>query len=120
MDTSISNQLLKCRTGHFAANRIKSRQNNGFRRIINNEINTSKSFQCTNITAFTADNPAFHLFIRKCYHRYGCFSNMISCTALDSQSNDFAGLLVRFFLGLLFNFFDHLRSLVANFLLYIA
>ncbi|MNO44592.1 hypothetical protein D3C76_348390 [compost metagenome] len=45
---------------------------------------------------------------------------MISSAALDRQSNDLTGFLVRFFFGLLLNFLDHLSGFVANFLLNIA
>ena len=65
MDTSIYDQFLKSYPRNLTTNRIKGRQYNCFRCIINNKIYTCKCLKGTDITPFTTDNSSLHLIAWK-------------------------------------------------------
>ena len=104
MDTSIYDQFLKCHTGNLTTDWIKCRQYNCFRCIVNNKIYTCESFQRTDITAFTTDDPSLHLITWKLYHRNSSLRYMIHCTLLNGIDHIFFGFLSCFFLGSAFQF----------------
>ncbi len=63
MDTPVSNQLFKCNARNFTPHRLKARKRNGFRSIINDEINTRQRFNRTDIAPFPTDNAPFHFIV---------------------------------------------------------
>ena len=60
MNTSILNKTLKCNACNLLSDRIKTGNHNRLWCIINNNVNTGKRFQRTDITSFPSDNSAFH------------------------------------------------------------
>ena len=97
MDPSVSNQFFHGNFGNFSSDRIKTGNDNRFRRIINNNFNTSESFQRFDISSFASDYPAFY-FIRSDTHRAGGHIGRVrSGIFLDSLRHDVFGFLVQFF-----------------------
>jgi len=65
MDTSVRNQGFNGFFGDFATDGVKSREDDGFRRIIDDQIDAGHGFDGANITAFTTDDAALHFVIGK-------------------------------------------------------
>ena len=65
MDTAILDKTFQRKTRDFTADRIKARQDDSFRSIINDEIDAGQRFDGTDISAFTTNDASLHLFIRK-------------------------------------------------------
>ena len=95
MDSSIFHKTFQGQSGNFTANRIETGQNNRFRCIINNQINTGQCFNCAYIPPFTSDNTALHFFIRQGNYRNRCFRNCISSVSLNSSCYDFTRFVIR-------------------------
>ena len=99
MDTSIHDQFLKSHSGDLSPDRIKCGEYHCLRCIINDQIHTGKCLKCTDVTAFTTDDPSLHFITWKLYHRNRCLGNMIHCTFLNGIDYIFPGFLIGIFLG---------------------
>ena len=60
-----SHKTFQRKTRDFTADRIKARQDDRFRSIINDEIDAGQRFDGTDISAFTTNDASLHLFVRK-------------------------------------------------------
>ena len=130
MDSSILHKAFQCQPCHLTADRIEAGKNDRFRRIINDQIHTGQGFNGPDITAFPADNAAFHFFIRKGNDGNRGFGNRIRRIPLNGGSDDFPGLGIccilgffhstadadRLFMGQLFihSGQDHISGLIAG------
>ena len=117
MNTSVNNQLFKSKSCNFAAYRVKSRQYNRLRSIVNYKVDTRKSFYRANISSFASDNAPLHLIIRQRHNRNSCIRNMVGSAALYRSGNNIAGLCVRFLLCLILDTFYKYRRLMPCVLL---
>ena len=115
MDTAIGNQFFQGNAGDFAADRVKARQDDRFRRIVDDEVDAGQRFNSPDIAPFASDDAAFHFIVRQRHDRYRRFGDVVGSTALDSHGNDFPGLAFGFFLGLFFQALDHLCRFVLHF-----
>src|SRR5438046_1505753 len=69
MDASVRQQTLQRQPGDLTANGIKTRDNDRFWRVINDEIYACGRFEGTNIAPFTPNDTAFHFLARQRHHR---------------------------------------------------
>ena len=106
VDAAVGNQAFQGNPGNLTAHRLKAGQGNGFRRVVDNQINAGESFNGANIPAFPANNPALHFIVGQRHHGDCRFRHMVGSAALDGQGDDFPGGLVGFFPGLLLHFHD--------------
>ncbi|MNW57291.1 hypothetical protein D3C74_350840 [compost metagenome] len=120
MNPSVRHQFLQGGPSDFTANWVKARQDHRFRCIVDNEIDPSQGFECADIPAFPADDPSLHFFVRQRYDGNRRLRHMIGSATLNRQRNNLAGFLIRFFLRLLFNVFNHLRGFMTYFLLHVV
>ena len=111
MNASIHNKFLQSHSGNLSSDWIKRRENHCLRCIINDQIHTCKCLQCTDITAFTTDDPSLHFVTWKLYHRNRCLGNMIYCTFLDGIDHTFPGFLSGFFPGSVLKLFIESRNI---------
>ena len=118
MDTAIVNQFLQGNTCNLPSNGIKTGNNNRFRSIIDNQVNTSQGFQGSDVAAFPADDPAFHLVVRQIHHGNRSFSHVVCGATLDGRGNNIPGLHVRFIFRLLLHVLNHLGSVVLDIFLH--
>ena len=117
MNTTIVNQFFQSNAGNFTTNRIKAGNNNSFRSIVDNQVDTGQSFQSADVTTFTTDNTAFHFIIGQTYNRNSSFCNMVSGTTLDSQRNNLASFLISLILCLLLQILNQHCGLMFNLVL---
>ena len=48
----------------FSTNRVKAGEDDGLRRVIDDQINARQLFNRSNIATFATDDASFHLFVR--------------------------------------------------------
>ena len=65
MDPAVYDELLQRDPGHLPADRIKSGQNHGLRRIVDDQVHAGQRLDGPDVPAFPADNPSLHLIARQ-------------------------------------------------------
>ena len=118
MNTAVYDQFFQSQSCDFSSDRIETGQDNCFGCVIDDQIDTSQCFQSTDVSAFTADDTAFHFIIRQLYNRYCCFCHMIYGAALDRICYDLSGAFVRFHFRLAFRFLDQQSCFVFYIVFY--
>ena len=106
MNTTVSNQLMESEPADFAANRIKGRDDNRLRRIVDDNFNTRCSFQSTDITPLTADDTSLDLITVDMKDTYRVLDGGLGGSTLDRLDDDFLRLLVGIELCLVYDFID--------------
>ena len=117
MDSSVSHQFFQCHTGNFPANRFKAGNSDGFRRIIDDQINAGERFNRADISTFSADDPTLHFIIWQLHHRNRCFRSVIRSAALNCLHNNFSCGIVGFVLHLLLKLHNFSSFLVDQLVL---
>ena len=67
----------------FPANRIVPRNHHGFRRIIDNQIDSRRCFESSNIASLSADDFSLQLIVWQRHHRYRPLRDKITGEPLD-------------------------------------
>ena len=106
MNSSVSHKLMECKTANFSSYRIKSRNDNCLRCVINNNFHTSSSLQCTYVTSFPSYNPSFHLVVFYMENADRVLNGCFCCHSLNSLDYYFLCLLVCIQLSLIYNLID--------------
>ena len=117
MNTAVGNELLQSDARDLAANRIKRGNDNCLGRIVDDQIDTGRSFQRADIAAFTADDAALHVLIGQGDHRDGRLSDVIGSAALDRHGDDVARLLLGVVLGILLDLANEHAGVMVSVLL---
>ena len=107
MDTSVNNQSLESNAGDFPSDGIKTGNNDRLGSIINDQVYACHGLQCTDVTAFTADDPALHLIPGQLHNRDRRLRDMICRASLDGADHDLLGPFVRFLSRFRLDLFDH-------------
>ena len=118
VDAAVVNQAFDCQAGDFTANRVKSGHNDGFGRIVDDDVHARRRFQRADVAALAADDAALHIVVRQSNDGHGAFRHMVGGTLLNCQRDDVARLFLRFFLGARFNVAHRRRRVVEGFLLH--
>ena len=100
MDTSIYDQLFKGDSCDLASHRVKPREDNCFRSIIDDKIDAGHCLDRADISSFTTDDPSLHLIVRKLNDRNRRLCNVIYGASLNRTYDDLSGFLFRIVLGL--------------------
>ena len=90
MDAAVDDELFKRHTGNLATDRFEAGEHDGFRRVVDDEIDAGEIFEGADVAAFAADDTALHLVIWKRNDGNGGFCNMICSAALDGAGDDVA------------------------------
>ncbi len=92
MDAPVLNQFLDTDPGNFAADGIETGQDDGLRRVVNDQIDACQLFDGTDIAAFTADDPALHFLVGKRDNGDGGLRYIVAGVALDGGHDNVARL----------------------------
>ena len=117
VDTAVGNKLVKCQTANLTTDRIKGRDDNSFRCIINYNLHSAGGFKRTDITAFTTDNTAFHLIVVNMENANGILDGCFGGHSLNGLNHDFLGLLIGIQLCLIHDFVDIAGSIGTSLIL---
>ena len=61
MDTAIHDEGGQGQSRHLAPDRIERREDDGFRRVINDDVHAGQGFERADVPSFTADDAAFDI-----------------------------------------------------------
>ena len=95
MDTAVGDELVQRQPRNLAADGIETAQNDRLGRIIDDDLDTSRSFQSPNVAPLTADDAAFDLVALDIEYRYGILYRRLGRHTLDRRHDDPFGLLRR-------------------------
>ena len=63
MNAAINDELFKSNARHFATDWLEAGKHDGFRRIVDDEIDASEIFQGANVAAFATNDATCHLVV---------------------------------------------------------
>ena len=106
MDTAVSHQLVKRQTAYLTADRIKSGDNDAFRRVVNDNLDAAGSLQSTDVTSLTTNDTAFHLIVVNMKHADRSLNSGLGSNALNGLNNNLLSLHVGIKLGLVNHLVD--------------
>src|SRR5690606_22220924 len=61
VNSTISNQFMKCQTSNFSSNRVKTRKDNRFRSIIYDNFNPCCCLKCSDVSTLTTNDSTFYV-----------------------------------------------------------
>ena len=93
VDAAVNHQLMQGQTGHLAANRIEGGQQDGVRRVVDDDLHARGSLQRTDVAALTADDAALDLVVLDREGRHGVLDGRFRSGALDGVDDDALRLL---------------------------
>src|SRR5574344_2287280 len=117
VDTTVSYKLMKSQTCNFTSYRVEGADNNSFRGIIDNNLDTSSSFQSTYVSTFTSDYASFDLIIFNMEYTYRVFYCCFSSDTLNCLNNYFLCLLVSIKFGIVHYFINVTLRISFSFIL---
>ena len=120
MDASVLNQAFERDTRNFTFYGVMAGKRDGLRRIVNDQVNAGKRFECADVAALAPDDPALHLVARQRNDRHRNFRDIIRGAAADGCRDDLLCALVGFILELAFILIDPQRLFVRQFTLKIG
>ena len=90
MNPAVEDKPLQRRPRNFFADRIKTGNDDRFRRIVNDDIRPRKRFQSADISSFAADYPAFHFVAGQTDGRNRNIAGRFRCKPLNRRNQNIA------------------------------
>ncbi len=115
MDAAVLNEPFQRHFGHLAAQGAVGGKDDGFGRVVDDQVHAGGCLQSADIAALAADDAAFHVFAGQGHSGDGLLVHIIAGVALDDVAEDFFGLAVGGFVRFHFNLADHARRFVPGF-----
>ena len=103
MDAAVADQLFERKAGDFAADRIKSGEDDHFGRIVDDQFDTRRIFESADVAALATDDARLHIVVGQRHDGDGDLGRMIGSAALDREADDLFRVHVRLVLRLLFD-----------------
>ena len=94
-DLAARHQFHHRHAGDFPADRIKTGDHDGLRRIIHHDFHFAGRFKGPYIPAVLTDNTRFDLIIRQWHHGYAGLRRLIDGTSVDREGDDFLRFPIR-------------------------
>jgi hypothetical protein len=88
MDAAIGDQPLDRLTGDFAPERIEAREDDGPRRVVDDELDARGLLERADVASLAADDPALHVVAGQIDHRHGRLDGVFGGAALDGLRHD--------------------------------
>ena len=117
MNAAVVDQLLERNFRNLAAHRIKAREHDCLRRVVDNQFHTGQLLEGANVSALAADDATLHLIARQLYHRDRGLGDAVRRTALNRAHDILFRLLVGLFLGTVLKVANQFRLVVLHIVL---
>ena len=95
VNTSVGHQLVERQTGNLATHRIKARQYDGFRGVVDDNFNAGSGFERADVASFATDDTSFDFVVFDVEYRNAVFNGVFHCSPLNRLDNDFLRFLIR-------------------------
>ncbi len=116
MDSAIGHEALHRDPGDLTPDRIKTRQDHGFRRVIHDDVNSRSVFEGADISTFAPYDAALHVITGEGYYGDRDFGGMIHGHSLNRHGDDLLRLALRLAPAPFSNLAHGLRRLGPGFL----
>src|SRR5690606_31958710 len=94
VDASVLDEACERDAGHLAAYRIEAGEDDGFRRIVYDDLDPRGGFEGADVAPFAPDDATLHLVRLDVDHRDRVFDGLAGGGALDGGKDDLARLAV--------------------------
>ena len=115
--TSIGNKLVKSQSANLTTYRVKARNHDGFRCVVNNNLNATGSLKRPDVASLTTNNTSLHLIIIDMEDANRIFNCRLRSHALNGLYNDLLCLLISIELSLVHDLIDIALSICASLVL---
>ncbi len=92
MDAAVRDQFLHGETRYLATHRIERGDDDGFRRVVHDDVHPREVLEGTDVPTLPADDPALHLIVREGDHGNGGFGRVVGRDLFDRHGYDVASL----------------------------
>src|SRR2546423_5904899 len=106
MNAAVRDKLFQRQARDLAPNGIEAGDNDGVRRVIDDDVDAGGELERANVPPFAADDSAFHFIVRQRNRRHRRFDALFGGNALDRQGDDLFRLTIGVALGSLANLPD--------------
>ena len=117
VNAAVVNQLLKRNLRDFTAHRVKAREHDRFRRVVDYQFHTGQLLKGADVSALAADDTSLHLVVRQLYHRDRGFRDAVCGATLNCAHHILLRLLICLFLCGALKVADHTRLVVLHIVL---
>ncbi len=117
MDTTIIDQFFQSNLGHFTSDRIKTGNDNRFRRIVYDKLHSSFLFERSDIATFLTNNLTLDVIGRNSDSRRSKFRHMRTGVLLNHGRHDLEGSLLKRIMSLVFKLGHSLDQSIFAFIL---
>jgi len=114
MDAAVGDEPLQGHLGDLALERRKGGQDDGFRGVVDDEIDAGGGLDGPDVAALAADDAALHLLGRQGHGGDGLLGHEVAGIALDGQGQDLLAVLVGGLLGLHLDLPHHAGGLMPG------
>ncbi len=111
MDPSVLDQTRERDPGDLPADGVKPRQDDGFRGVVDDDVDPRGRLERTDVPPFPPDDPALHLLGGERNRRHDTLGDVVGRVPLDGQRDHLLRLLARLLLVLLVDRTDLLPGL---------
>ncbi len=94
VNPAVADQSLQRNFRDFPPDGIKTGENNGFRSVIDNQVNACCRFNRPDVAPFSSDDPPFHFITGKTHDRDGVLSHEIAGIPLNGIGQNLPRLLL--------------------------
>ncbi len=115
MNAAIGNQVLKGDTSGLATNRIEAGEDNGLRRVVDDEVDAGHLLERADVAAFATDDTALEVVRGNVNGRDGDLSGVIGSATLDGEGDDLLSGLMAFSFDLLLGLANDRGGLMGHF-----
>ena len=114
VDSAVLNEALQRHFRHLPAQGAVGGEDDGFRRVVDDQIHACGCFQRADVAAFAPDDPPLHVFAGQGDGRDGVLAHIVASVALNAGGDDFLGLSVGCFPRFGLNKPGHARRFVPG------
>src|SRR5260370_42174140 len=108
--------MIQSHPRHLAADRVEATENDGLRRVVDDEVDAGGMLEGPNVAALSTDDAALHLVAGDRHHRYRGFGGLLGGNPLHRGHQDVASALIALLFDDLLALANLLRDLLVEFL----
>ena len=95
MNPAVGDEGLQRDPPDLASHRVEAREDDGFGRVVDDEVDAGHLLERADVAAFSADDPALHVVARDVDDRDGRLGGVVGSDPLDGNADDVAGTSCR-------------------------
>ena len=106
MDSAVSHELVESQPADLTTYRVESRDDDGLRRVVDNDLNAARSLERTDVSTLTTDDTTLHLIIINMEDTHRVFDGGLRSDTLNGLDDNLLCLHVGIELRLVYHLID--------------